>query len=79
MRIRIAAFVGPVTVQFEPSGMEYELSEGEHLDVEFPPAPDGEVGGHIDHSPGMVTVSEPLTSPGMSRAWNAAGEEISVF
>ncbi|MFG3020918.1 hypothetical protein ACGFZQ_20620 [Streptomyces sp. NPDC048254] len=79
MRVRISAFVGPLTVQFEPSGMEYELAEGDHLDVAFPPVPEGQVGGHIDHSPGMVTVSESISSKGWTRAWNAAGEEITTY
>lgn len=78
MRIRISASEGPLTVQFEPSGMEYDLSEGEHMDVEFPPVPEGEVGGYVDHVPGMVTVSEAVSSPGFTRAWNAQGEEVTT-
>ncbi|MGW0858529.1 hypothetical protein [Streptomyces sp. NPDC002690] len=58
--------------------MEYELSEGEYLDAEFPPVPEGEIGGHVHHSPGMVTISEPATSPETTRAWNMRGEEVTT-
>ncbi|MEU9452098.1 hypothetical protein [Streptomyces sp. NPDC048277] len=78
MRIRISAYEGPLTVQFEPSGMEYELSLGDHLDVLFPPAPDDQVGGHVAYVPGMATVFASSDAPGFTRAWNANGEEVTT-
>jgi hypothetical protein len=78
MRIRISAAEEPLTVQFEPSGMEYELPPGDHMDVEFPPAATGEPGGYLDHAPGMVTVSASAYAPGFARAWNADGEEVTT-
>ncbi|MEU1432728.1 hypothetical protein ACFYPA_09080 [Streptomyces sp. NPDC005775] len=58
--------------------MEYELSEGEYMDVAFPPVPEGRVGGHVHHSPRVVTFSEPASSPGFTRAWNMRGEEVTT-
>jgi hypothetical protein len=52
MRIRVSAVNDPLTVQFEPSGMEYELAPGEHMDVEWPQVAAGEVAGDIDHVSG---------------------------
>ncbi|MEU1159776.1 hypothetical protein ABZ372_02670 [Streptomyces sp. NPDC005921] len=78
MRIRISAYEGPLTVRFEPSGMEYELSSGDHLDVLFPPAPDDQVAGHVEYVPGTVTVFASSDVPGFTRAWNANGEEVTT-
>ncbi|MEV0574640.1 hypothetical protein OG521_12070 [Streptomyces sp. NBC_01463] len=58
--------------------MEYELTEGEYMDASFPPVPEGRVGGHVHHSPGAVTLSEPAGSPGFTRAWNMGGEEVTT-
>ncbi|MFG3405720.1 hypothetical protein [Streptomyces sp. NPDC048142] len=77
MRIRIAAFDAPLTLQFEPSGMEYDLSPGEHMCVAWPPVGDpGAVTGDIEYAPGLVTVSARGT--GYVRAWNADGVEVTT-
>lgn len=66
----------PLTVQFEPSGMEYELSPGEYMDVELPPVALSEIAGDVDYGPGMVTVS--ARGRGFARAWNAEGIEVTT-
>lgn len=76
MRIRVSAANGPLTVQFEPSGMEYELSPGEHMDVEWPPVAPGGVAGDIDHGAGTVTISARGT--GFARAWDTDGVEVTT-
>ncbi|MFE8936615.1 hypothetical protein ACFYNX_03835 [Streptomyces sp. NPDC007872] len=76
MRFRVSAVEAPLVVQFEPSGMEYDLDPGDHLDVEWPPVPDGEVAGDVVYAPGMVTVAE--RGPGHSRAWNSDGVEVTT-
>ncbi|MGW7355961.1 hypothetical protein ACWGI0_04585 [Streptomyces sp. NPDC054802] len=76
MRIRVSAANDPLTVQFEPSGMEYELAPGEHMDVEWPQIAPDEVAGDIDHGAGMVTISARGT--GFTRAWDTAGIEVTT-
>ncbi|MEU0369965.1 hypothetical protein ABZ070_06810 [Streptomyces sp. NPDC006283] len=76
MRFRVSAVDEPLTVQFEPSGMEYDLSPGEFMDVEWPPVAPGEIAGDIDHGPGMVTVT--ARGSGYARAWNAEGVEVTT-
>ncbi|MEU7279472.1 hypothetical protein AB0A69_11925 [Streptomyces sp. NPDC045431] len=76
MKFRVAAVEAPLTVRFEPSGMEYELSPGEHVDVEWPPVAPGEIAGDIEYGPGTVTIVE--RGRGFSRAWNAAGVEVTT-
>ncbi|MET9421461.1 MULTISPECIES: hypothetical protein [unclassified Streptomyces] len=76
MRIRVSAVDELLTVQFEPSGMEYALSLGEHMDVEWPPVAPGEVAGDIDHGDGTVTIS--ARGSGFVRAWNAVGVEVAT-
>ncbi|MFD6812198.1 hypothetical protein, partial [Streptomyces anthocyanicus] len=69
MRFRVSAVEAALVVQFEPSGMEYELAAGDHLVVEWPPVPDGEIAGDVEYAPGMVTIAE--RGSGHSRAWNS--------
>ncbi|MFH8928326.1 hypothetical protein ACH4D4_14850 [Streptomyces pristinaespiralis] len=76
MKVRLSAVDGPLTVQFEPSGMEYVLSPGEHMDVEWPPVAPGEIAGDIEHGAGTVTVS--ARGSGFARAWNAQGAEVTT-
>ncbi|MFD6944538.1 hypothetical protein, partial [Streptomyces roseolus] len=52
--------------------MEYELAAGDHLVVEWPPVPDGEIAGDVEYAPGMVTIAE--RGSGHSRAWNSDGQ-----
>jgi hypothetical protein len=56
--------------------MEYVLSPGEHMDVEWPPVAPGEIAGDIDHGAGTVTVS--ARGSGFARAWNAQGAEVTT-
>ncbi|MCX5393267.1 hypothetical protein [Streptomyces sp. NBC_00094] len=76
MRFRVTAADAPLTVQFEPSGMEYELSVGEHIDVEWPPVAPGDIAGDIDYGPTMVTIGARGT--GYARAWNSEGVEVTT-
>jgi hypothetical protein len=76
MRIRVSAADDPLTVQFEPSGMEYELAPGEHMDVEWPPVAPGEIAGDVDYGAEMVTISARGT--GFARAWNTEGVEVTT-
>ncbi|MFI5620504.1 hypothetical protein [Streptomyces sp. NPDC051567] len=66
-----------ITVQLEPSGVEYTVNRGDYLIVEWPDGGEGSLLGGIDHSPNGLVVSEP--QGGMSRIWNSNGKELSIL
>ncbi|GIG56057.1 hypothetical protein Lfu02_04290 [Longispora fulva] len=80
MRIRFTADgPEPLSVTFEPSGMEYEIASGAYVDVEWP-AGDSTVNGlsaEVEHSSyGLRIVNH---SDAIARAWDSHGEELMIL
>lgn len=64
----------PLTVQLEPSGMEYVLKPGDHFIFEWPEG-DGKLLGGFYHSATSLTVDQGSAD---IRLWNSHGEELSI-
>ncbi|MFJ3229870.1 hypothetical protein [Streptomyces sp. NPDC086787] len=77
MKFRVQA--GPdaaTTVVFEPWGEEHELAPGDHIDVDFPLAADGELTMGVEYGPGRIVLHQEVIAT--ARVWDSSGREIDV-
>lgn len=71
----ISQGVDPLTVVFEPVGMETILRSGDYITVEW----GGDEPGEIVHRPEYLEIGDPVGGVGLTRAWNSSGEEIPIL
>lgn len=70
-RFQVAGGDEPLTVQFEPVGMQVVVEPGDHIIVEF----QGETTGWIQHLPELLAVGGGADH-GRVLAWHSDGREI---
>lgn len=75
-RLRVSAWEKrPLTVIFEPTGMEHVIPAGEHLVIEIDN--DGDHLPEVVHLPDSIMI-QASNSGRRTRAWNAAGDELTI-
>jgi hypothetical protein len=74
-RFEVSGHEEPLTVQFEPSGLQVHVAAGDHIVVEF----HGAAIGSIQHLSGMLVLGGGTEEYGPLKAWHSDGREIETL